>query len=103
MPSYSRLKNWWSGKSVIRLLALLLSLAISAPLLLAGDDDHDRNNGRDHGRFIDPIVGSWIIHITVKSFTFTDPTATPPPLPLIFDNMTAFWEDGNTTGSVASL
>jgi hypothetical protein len=37
----------------------------------------------------------------VKSFTFTDPTATPPPLPLVFDNMTAFWEDGNTTSSGA--
>jgi hypothetical protein len=50
---------------------------------------------------VDPIVGSWIIHITVKSFTFTDPTAQPPPLPLVFDNMTAFWEDGNTTSSGA--
>jgi hypothetical protein len=99
MPSLFRLDNRRSSKSGSLLLALLLTLAISAPLLLAGDDDHDRNNGRDHGRFIDPIVGSWIIHITVNSFTFTDPTATPPPLPLFFDNMTAFWEDGNTTSS----
>jgi hypothetical protein len=62
------------------------------------------NGGRDaeHGRFVDPIVGSWIIHITVKSFSFTDPTATPPPRPLLFDNLTAFWEDGNTTSTDAT-
>jgi hypothetical protein len=98
MPSYSRLDNCRSGKNVgRRLLTLFLVLAIPAPLLLAGDDG--RNNDREHGRLVDPIIGSWIIHITVKSFTFTDPTAQPPPLPLVFDNMTAFWEDGNTTSS----
>jgi hypothetical protein len=89
MPSLSRRDKCRSGKSAPRLLALLLTLAISAPLLLAGDDDHDRNNGRDHGRFIDPIVGSWIIHVTVD---------TPQP-PFKFDNIAAFWEDGITTSS----
>jgi hypothetical protein len=99
MPYLCNLYNRWSNKRLIRLLALLLALAVPAPVLLGGDDDHDRNNDREHGRFVDPIVGSWIIHIQVTSFTFTDPTATPPPLPLVFDNMTAFWEDGNTTSS----
>jgi hypothetical protein len=86
MPSLFRLDNC---RTVSRLLALLLAFAIPAPLLLAGDDDHDRNNGRDHGRFIDPIVGSWIIHVTVD---------TPQP-PFKFDNIAAFWEDGITTSS----
>jgi hypothetical protein len=97
MPSYSRLNNCRRGKNVVRLLALFLALTISAPLLLAGEDGRD--NDREHGRSVDPIVGSWIIHIRVTAFTFTDPTQTPPPLPLVFDNMTAFWEDGNTTSS----
>jgi hypothetical protein len=99
MSCISRLDNRQRGRNLIRLLSLLLALVIPAPLLLAGDDDHDRNNDREHGRFVDPIVGSWILHITVKTFTFTDPTVTPPTLPLLFDNMTAFWEDGNTTSS----
>jgi hypothetical protein len=62
MPSYARLDNCRSGKNVGRLLALLLALTIPAPLLLAGDDG--RNN--DRGRLVDPIVGSWIIHIHVR-------------------------------------
>jgi hypothetical protein len=97
MPSYSRLDTCWSVKNFARLLALFLALTLPAPPLLAGDDDH--NNDREHGRFVDPIVGSWIIHIRVTAFTFTDPTLTPPPLPIVLDNMTAFWEDGNTTSS----
>ena len=70
MPSYARLDNCRSGKNVGRLLALLLALTIPAPLLLAGDDG--RNN--DRGRLVDPIVGSWIIHVTVDKVT-------PPPVP----------------------
>jgi hypothetical protein len=86
----------WSNKRLIRLLlALLLALAVPAPVLLGGDDDHDRNNDRNHGRFVDPIVGSWIIHVTVDTFT---PTPNPPP-PFKFDNIAAFWEDGITTSS----
>jgi hypothetical protein len=58
-------------------------------VLLGGDDDHDRNNDREHGRFVDPIVGSWIIHVTVEN----------PPPSFKFDNIAAFWEDGITTSS----
>jgi hypothetical protein len=46
----------WCGKSLVRLLTLLLAFAVAAPMLLAEDRDHDK----DHGRFVDPIVGSWI-------------------------------------------
>jgi hypothetical protein len=70
-----------------------LRFAVAAPSLLAEDGDHDHD--RDHGRFVDPIVGSWIIHIHVTNFT---PTPNPPP-PFDFDNLTAFWEDGITTSS----
>jgi hypothetical protein len=75
MPSLSKLDNRRSGRSGSRLLALLLTLAISAPLLLAGDDDHDRNNDREHGRFVDPIVGSWTVEVSpnpVGSGSFTN-------------------------------
>jgi hypothetical protein len=95
MPYLCNLYNRWSNKRLIRLLALLVALAVPAPVLLGGDDDHDRNNDRDHGRFVDPIVGSWIIHVTVDTFI---PTPNPPP-PFKFDNLTAFWEDGITTSS----
>jgi hypothetical protein len=89
MPFLCNLYNRWSNKRLIRLLALLLALAVPAPVLLGGDDDHDHNNGRDHGRFVDPIVGSWIVHVTV-----TFPTGVPR-----FDNLTAFFADGITTSS----
>jgi hypothetical protein len=95
MPSISRFNSRRGGKNLLRLLALFLGLAVAAPMLLAQDGDRKE----DHGRFADSIVGSWIIHITVKSFSFTDPTATPPPLPLFFDNLTAFWEEGITTST----
>jgi hypothetical protein len=42
---------------------------------------------------VDPIVGSWIIHIHVTAIT---PSS---PLPPDFENITAFWEDGITTSS----
>jgi hypothetical protein len=89
MPYLCNLYNRWSNKRLIRLLALLLALAVPAPVLLGGDDDQDRNNGREHGRFVDPIVGSWIIHVTVEN----------PPPSFKFDNMAAFSEDGITTSS----
>jgi hypothetical protein len=87
MTYVCNLYDRWSNKRLIRLLVLLLALSIAAPVLVRGDDD------RDHGRFIDPIVGSWIIHIHVATIT---PSG---PLPPDFDNITAFWEDGITTSS----
>ena len=92
MPSYSRLDSCRSGKNVM--LVLLLALIIPAPLLLAGDDG--RNN--DRGRFVDPIVGSWIIHVTVDKVT-PPPVPTDPEPPFKFDNISAFWVDGITTSS----
>ena len=93
VPSVSNLYCYCGRKCLSRLFALLLALAVAPPALLGGDDDHDHNNGRDHGRFVDPIVGSWIIHISFK-------TITPPgPLPPDVDNIAAFWEDGITTSS----
>jgi hypothetical protein len=68
IPYLCNLYNRWSNKRLIQLLALLLALAVPAPVLLGGDDDHDHNNDREHGRFVDPIVGSWIIHVTVDTF-----------------------------------
>ena len=75
------------GKSLTWLLSLLLAVAVAPPVLLAQERDHD--NDRDHGRFVDPIVGSWIIHVTVEN----------PPPSFKFDNIAAFWEDGITTSS----
>jgi hypothetical protein len=72
----------WDGKRLIRLLALLLAFAVAAPVLLAEDGDHD--NDRDLGRFVDPIVGSWIVHVTVNN----------PPPSLNVDNLSAFLAEG---------
>jgi hypothetical protein len=69
------------GKSLTWLFALLLALAVAPTVVLAEE--------WDHGRFVDPIVGSWIVHVTV-----TFPTGVPP-----FDNLTAFFADGTTTSS----
>jgi hypothetical protein len=88
MSCISRLDNRKCGRNLIWLLALLLALAIPVPLLLAGDDYHDHNNDREHARFVDPIVGSWIIHVTVDT-----------PQSSNFDNIAAFWGDGITTSS----
>jgi hypothetical protein len=90
MPSLNRLDDHRSGKSLIRLLALFLVLAVAAPVLLAQE-----NGDRDQGRFVEPIVGSWIVHVTVTAYT---PTL-PVPLPLKFDNLSAFFPNGISTGS----
>jgi hypothetical protein len=74
-----------------RVLSVLVGLAVAPSLILAEDGDHDR----DQGRFVDPIVGSWVIHVHVTTFT---PTPNPPP-PFDFDNLAAFWEDGIITTS----
>ena len=76
-----------------RLLALLLALAVSTPVLLADDEDHDR----DHDRFVDPIVGSWIVHVTIDTIEIIIPAPNPPPvLPIKFDNVAALTADGIT-------
>lgn len=85
MHSFPKSHDRYCGRKLNRLLALLFAVVVAAPSLLAEDGDH--------GRFIDPIVGSWIIHIHVATIT---PSG---PLPPDFDNITAFWEDGNTTSS----
>jgi hypothetical protein len=84
------------GKRLIRLLALLLALAVSTPVLLADDGDHDQDH-RDHGQFVDPIVGSWIVHVTIDTFTSVPPPNPPPVLPFKLDNMAALTADGITT------
>ena len=76
---------------ICRLLSVLVALVVAGPALLAEDGDHDQ----DHGRFVDPIVGSWVIHVHVTIFT---PTPNPPP-PFDSDNLAAFWEDGIITTS----
>jgi hypothetical protein len=88
MPHLCNLYNRWSNKRLIRLLALLLVLAVPAPVLLGGDDDHDRNNDREHGRFVDPIVGSWIVEVSPNA---------PGPSP--FKNLGTFTEDGGNINS----
>ena len=88
----SRLSNHYyccASKHVIRLLALLLVVAVATPVLLAEDGEHD--NVRDHGRFVDPIVGSWLVHATID---------TPPPT-VKFDAVLAIFEDGIVVTTVA--
>jgi hypothetical protein len=92
MPSLSRRDKCRSGKSARRLLALFLAFAISPPLLFAGDENHDRNNDREHGRFVDPIVGSWIVEVSPN-----------PPGPSPFKNLGTFTEDGGNINSDPSF
>jgi hypothetical protein len=88
-PSYKYNDNELSyrgGKRLGQLVTLFVAIAITPSTLLA-------QNNQDQRRFVDPIVGSWIIHIHFK-------TITPPgPLPPDADNIAAFWEDGITTSS----
>jgi len=59
MPSFSTLDDRFGGKTLIRLLALLLALAVRAPVLLAQEWDHwDHMNGRD--KVHDP-TGAWLV------------------------------------------
>jgi hypothetical protein len=94
MPSFSTLLDRCGGKRLLRLLALCAAVAVSTPVLLAQDGDHGQDH-RDHGRFVDPIVGSWIVHVTLTAYTPTLPVS----LPLKFDNLTAFFPNGISTGS----
>jgi hypothetical protein len=89
MPSFATLNDRCGGQRLLRLLALLLALAVSTSVLLADDGD------RDHGRFVDPIVGSWIVHVTVDTYTPTPSF----PLPFQFDALQSFWQNGITITS----
>ena len=85
----SSLPDRCCGKTLIRLSALLLALAVSTSVLLADDGDHDR--------FVDPIVGSWIVHVTIDTIEIMIPPENPPPvLPIKFDNVAALTADGIT-------
>jgi hypothetical protein len=86
MPSFFTLDNRRGGKSLIRLLALLLALAVAAPVLLA--DEQDYGQDRDHHdqgprRDTDSIVGSWVVQV------FPNPPA-PPPMPNMPHNKNLF-------------
>src|SRR5947209_6730187 len=94
MPSFATVTDRCGGPRLLRSLALLLALAVSTPVLLANDGDHDQDH-RDHGRCVDPIVGSWIVHVTFETLT---PTPNPPvTLPFKLDNVAALHADGITT------
>jgi hypothetical protein len=49
----------------------------------------------DQGQFLDPIVGSWIVHATVDTYT-PNPGLT---LPFQFDALESFWGNGITITS----
>jgi hypothetical protein len=80
MPSLSRLDNC---RTVSRLLALLLVLAVAAPTLFAEDWDH--RDGRDKDN--DP-TGSWLV---------TDTSAARDGQPTV---LATFNRDGTTTATV---
>jgi hypothetical protein len=79
MTYLCNLYNRCGGTRLFRLLSLLLALEVTTPVLIGEDGNHDR----DLGRFVDPIVGSWIVHVTVTAYT---PTL-PVPLPLKCDRV----------------
>jgi hypothetical protein len=71
-------------KHLGRQLTVFLVVAVATPVLLA------ENNDRDQGRFVDPIVGSWLVHATGDTITPTPSF----PLPIKFDALMALWENG---------
>ena len=66
MPSFATLHDRGGGKRLLRLLALLVALAVSTPLLLAQEWDHDHLNGRD--KVHDP-TGAWLITAGNEQFS----------------------------------
>jgi hypothetical protein len=92
MPSLATLDDRPGRKCLLQLLALILALAVSTPMLLANDGDHDRD--ADHGQ--DPAIGTWVVHVHLTNFT----PAPPPPfsLPFDFDNLAAIAEGGINIG-----
>jgi hypothetical protein len=93
MSSPSKHYDCWVIKHLSRLLALLLVVAVATPVLLAEDGDHD--NDRDQGRFVDPFVGSWLVHATIDMSTISG-----LPLPFEFDALQANFEDGTVIATV---
>ena len=75
-------------KHLGRLLAVFLVVAVAIPVLLA------ENNDRDQRRFVDPFVGSWLVHATV------DHAAPGIPVPFEFDALQANFEDGTVIATV---
>jgi hypothetical protein len=64
MPFFATIIDRGGGKALIRLLALVLALAVSTPMLFAQDWDH--LNGRD--KVHDP-TGAWLITAGGDQFT----------------------------------
>jgi hypothetical protein len=69
MPSLTTLADRCGGKTLIRLSALLLALAVAPPVLLAEDGDHDRGN-------VHNLQGVWLQqfgpggHLALLTFNF---------------------------------
>lgn len=65
MPSFATLDDRRGGKRLLRVLALLLALAVSTPLLLAQEWDRDHLNGPH--KVHDP-TGAWIATVADQFF-----------------------------------
>jgi hypothetical protein len=72
MPSFSTLHDRRFSKRLFRLLALMLALALSTPVVLAQDWVHDHLNGPN--KFHDP-TGAWFIRTTQRFPLPTSPAA----------------------------
>jgi hypothetical protein len=66
MPSFATLDDRRGGKRLLRLLALLLALAVSTPVLLAQEWDQDHLNGPH--KVHDP-TGAWIATVAESIFS----------------------------------
>jgi hypothetical protein len=77
VPSISILFDRCGGKRLSQLVALFVAIALTPSTLLA-----QNNQDNDQGNFVDPFVGSWIVHVTVDNSTAK------------FDNLSTFLAEG---------
>jgi hypothetical protein len=79
------------ARTWLALVTVSLGLYLGLPVCGFSQNDQGQN---DQG-FLDPIVGSWLVHVTVDTYTPTPSF----PLPFQFDAPQSFWGNGITLTS----
>jgi hypothetical protein len=78
------------------LASVTVSLGLYLGLTVCGLAQNDQ--GQNNQGFLDPFVGSWLVHATVDMTTISG----FPPLPFEFDALEANFEDGTVIATVVA-